>query len=97
MGLMATLGHFFLILAYGRAPAATLTPYMYTQIVWMIAVGYLFFGDVPDRWTVAGAALILAVIGVLFAGVIKTWRYVRRSEREFSSNQSNIKFITMIR
>jgi tetratricopeptide (TPR) repeat protein len=26
---------------------------------------------------------------VLFAGVIKTWRYVRRAEREFTSNRSN--------
>jgi len=30
MGLAATLGHFMLILAYQRAPAATLTPYLYT-------------------------------------------------------------------
>ena len=30
---MGTVGHFLLILAYQRAPAATLTPYLYAQIV----------------------------------------------------------------
>lgn len=32
MGLMGTVGHFLLILSYGRAPAATLTPFLYAQI-----------------------------------------------------------------
>lgn len=46
-------------------------------------------------WGVAGAALIAAVLLLLGHGVIKTWRYVRRSEREFRSNRSN-KFALVI-
>lgn len=39
IGLLGTVGHFFLILAYARTPAATLTPYMYTQIgSWITAI-----------------------------------------------------------
>ena len=40
-------------------------------------------------WGVVGAAIIGTMLVVLFVGVIKTWRHVRRSEREFASNRSN--------
>ena len=53
-------GHFLLILAHRRAPASVLSPFIYTQIVWAIALGYLVFGDVPNRWTIAGAGIVIA-------------------------------------
>ena len=62
MGVMATVGHFLLILAYQRAPAATLTPYLYTQIAFAMLGGWLVFQHVPDRWSTAGMVLI-AVCG----------------------------------
>ncbi len=40
-------------------------------------------------WGVVGAGLIGTMLVVLFAGVVRTWRHVRRSEREFASNRSN--------
>lgn len=46
-------------------------------------------------WGVAGAVLIGGVLGALAFGVVKAWRYVRRSEREFRSNRSN-KFALVI-
>ncbi|GAC1333664.1 MAG: DMT family transporter [Beijerinckiaceae bacterium] len=54
------LGHWFLILAHGRAPAALLAPFAYTQIIWMIAFGYAVFGDLPDVWTLAGGGVVIA-------------------------------------
>ena len=36
-----------------------LAPFIYTQILWMVALGYLVFGDVPDRWTVIGASVVV--------------------------------------
>jgi drug/metabolite transporter (DMT)-like permease len=62
MGVMGSLGHFILILAYQRAPAAVLMPYMYAQIAFAMLGGWLIFAHVPDRWTLAGMALI-AVCG----------------------------------
>ena len=41
------------------APAAVLAPFIYTEIVWMIALGFLVFGDVPNRWTLAGVAVVI--------------------------------------
>ncbi|PZF78736.1 EamA/RhaT family transporter [Aestuariivirga litoralis] len=74
MGLAGTIGHFMLIQAHRLAPASALAPYMYTQIVWMIAVGYLFFGDVPDLWTLVGAAIVVASGLFVFAGEARALR-----------------------
>jgi drug/metabolite transporter (DMT)-like permease len=73
MGLMATVGHFFLILAYQRAPAATLTPYLYMQIAFAMMAGWLVFSHVPDEWSMLGIAMI-AVCGAGGA-----WLTVRES------------------
>ena len=42
-------GHWMLIHAYRLAPAPILAPFTYSQLIWMIGAGYLFFADVPDR------------------------------------------------
>lgn len=60
MGLFSGLGHYFLIRGHRLAPASVLAPFIYTEIVWMIALGYLVFGDVPNRWTVAGVVVVVA-------------------------------------
>jgi len=60
MGLMGTIGHFFLILAYQRAPASTLTPYSYAQIGFAMLAGWVIFDHVPDRMAMTGIALIAA-------------------------------------
>ena len=66
MGITATIGHYFLILAFSRAPAATLTPYLYAQIGFAALGGYLVFSHVPDQWTLVGMGLV-AVCGILGA------------------------------
>lgn len=71
MGLMGTIGHFFLILAYGRAPAATLTPYMYTQIGFGVLGGWLVFSHLPDQWTLMGMGM------VALCGALGAWLTVR--------------------
>ncbi len=59
MGFAGSIGHHLLIRAHTIAPAPTLAPFVYTQIIWMIALGYLVFGDVPDAVTLAGAAIVV--------------------------------------
>jgi drug/metabolite transporter (DMT)-like permease len=59
-GLCGALGHWFFILAFRRAPASILAPFGYVQIVLMIGLGYVIFGDVPDGWTLAGASIVVA-------------------------------------
>jgi len=62
MGFMGTVGHFLLILAYQRAPASTLTPYLYAQIAFAMLGGWLVFSQVPDRFSLIGISMI-AVCG----------------------------------
>jgi drug/metabolite transporter (DMT)-like permease len=59
-GVYGGFGHFLMILAHQRAPAAILSPFIYTQIVWMTALGYGVFSDVPDHYMVAGAMIVIA-------------------------------------
>lgn len=60
MALTAAFGHWLLILAHRRAPAPVLSPFIYTQIVWMTLSGYLIFGDEPDRYTLIGAGAVIS-------------------------------------
>lgn len=59
-GAMGLLGHWFLILAHRRASAQDLAPFTYTQIVWMILIGFLVFGDIPGLFTLIGAGIVVA-------------------------------------
>jgi drug/metabolite transporter (DMT)-like permease len=60
LGVFGAFGHWLLIKAYRMASATSLAPYAYLQMLWMIGLGYLFFDQFPDGWTLGGAAIIVA-------------------------------------
>ena len=60
LGVFGCLGHFTLIKAFQSAPATVVAPFSYASIIWAILYGFLFFGDLPDFWTLAGASIIAA-------------------------------------
>ncbi|HUR89173.1 MAG TPA: DMT family transporter [Ramlibacter sp.] len=64
MGFMATVGHFMLILAYQRAPAATLSPYLYSQIAFAMIGGFVVFSHLPDAQSLLGMLLIAVCGGI---------------------------------
>jgi len=82
MGLMGTIGHLFLIFAYQRAPASTLTPYLYAQIAFAMLGGWLVFAHVPDETSLVGMALI-AVCGAAGA-----WLTVRERHEAIEPPES---------
>ncbi|MBL0946138.1 MAG: DMT family transporter [Hydrogenophaga sp.] len=59
VGLMGTVGHFLLILAFQRAPASTLSPFLYTQIGFAMLCGWVVYHHVPGALELAGIALIV--------------------------------------
>jgi drug/metabolite transporter (DMT)-like permease len=59
-GLTGAIGHWFLIAANRRSPATLLAPFSYTQLLSMIAAGYLVFGDLPGASTLVGALVVIA-------------------------------------
>ena len=67
LGFWGGLGHWLLILGHRIAPASVLAPYIYLGLIWMSAIGFLVFGDVPTLWTLSGAALVILSGLYLFA------------------------------
>ena len=60
LGAFGGLGHYLLILAYRLAPASSVSPFLYFQLLSMVGLGYAVFGDVPDQWTLIGSAVVIA-------------------------------------
>jgi len=60
MGTLGSVSHYLLIAAHRRAPASVLSPFIYSQIVWAVLLGYLVFANVPTRWTLIGSAIVVA-------------------------------------
>jgi len=58
-GIWGGIGHYLFILAYRSAPASVLAPFIYFQLVSMVALGWIVFGDLPDGWTIAGATVVI--------------------------------------
>lgn len=60
LGLIGGAGHYLLICAFQRGPAAVLAPLGYVELIGTSILGYLIFGNFPDALTWAGAAIIIA-------------------------------------
>jgi drug/metabolite transporter (DMT)-like permease len=69
-GLLGGLGHYCVTLAHRRASAAVLGPFLYQQIIYMSALGWLVFGNVPDSAVVLGACVVVG------SGLYLLWREV---------------------
>ena len=60
IGVTSTAGQWIVVLALRYAGASVLAPFSYLQLLWVTLLGFLIFAEVPDAWTVAGAAVIVA-------------------------------------
>ncbi|HJS38001.1 MAG TPA: DMT family transporter [Burkholderiales bacterium] len=67
MGVFGGTGHYLLAVAHRYAPASTLAPFLYQQILYMALFGYLVFGSVPDKAVWIGAVIVIASGLYLFA------------------------------
>jgi len=59
MGALGLLGHLALIRALDHAPATLLAPFSYSQLLWVMLLGFAVFGDFPDGWSLIGMAIIV--------------------------------------
>ena len=65
---------------YRRAPPAVLAPFEYTALIAGAAAGYLIWDEVPDRWVIAGAVVIISsglYIVYREIGTATSMRYLR--------------------
>ena len=58
-GFLIGAAHYLLIEAFRYAEAGLIAPFKYLSIVWAVIFGYLAWGDIPDRWIVIGAGLVI--------------------------------------
>ncbi len=78
IGGIAAVADIAILAALRRAPASTLAPFQYSQILWAMVAGALVFGETPDAFAVAGAAIIVA-------GGLVLWREGTRARRGSAS------------
>lgn len=49
-----------MIRAFSFAPASTLAPFSYSQMIWSTILGWLVFSHIPDLWTYVGGGIVVA-------------------------------------
>ncbi|MBM3627619.1 MAG: DMT family transporter [Alphaproteobacteria bacterium] len=67
-GCLNLVGQWMVVRALQLAPVSAVAPLTYTVIVWATLLGWSMFGTLPDRWTLAGAAIII------LSGLYVWWR-----------------------
>lgn len=71
MGVCSGVGHLILLQAYTHATPSVISPFLYSQIGFAMAVGWLLFDQVPDGLSLLGMA------GVVLCGVGSMWLSMR--------------------
>jgi drug/metabolite transporter (DMT)-like permease len=56
--LLAT-GNFLVVIAFRGPEISVVAPFRYSILLWAGIAGFIVFGEVPDRWSLTGAALIV--------------------------------------
>jgi S-adenosylmethionine uptake transporter len=74
LGLVGSVGQYFLFEGLRRAPASALAPFEYSSLAWAIFWGWAIFGDFPTRHVLIGATIILC--SGLFMLLIESRRHI---------------------
>ena len=59
VGLAATLGQYLLIVAFSKAPASVVSPFLYTGVGFSTLLGWWLFNHMPDALALTGMALVV--------------------------------------
>ena len=59
MGTLGAMAHNCFIRAYAQGEASVIAPVDYTRLIMAAIAGYLLFSNVPDAYTIVGAAIII--------------------------------------
>ncbi|MBB5575398.1 MULTISPECIES: DMT family transporter [Rhizobium] len=59
LGAIAGGAHLLITRSLKLAPASLLAPLQYSLLIWAIALGFLFFGDIPDAQIIVGSIIIV--------------------------------------
>ena len=68
IGILGGIGQILLTQSYRYADASLVAPFDYTTMLWALPIGWLLFGQLPDRYVLIGGAIVAA------AGIFVIWR-----------------------
>lgn len=72
IGVLGTIGHLLLVMAFSHAGTSSLMPFTYAQIGFAALMSWLFFSHAPDFWAWTGMAMIAA------SGGATAWLNIRQ-------------------
>lgn len=79
LGIFGWIGHEMLTRAHRYAPSSTLSPFGYTFILYMTIWSFIVFDQMPDKWTILGAAIIIV------AGLVIWFREAHIAKRRLAA------------
>lgn len=59
-GAFLIVGYICAVTAMRWGDIGTVAPFRYTSLLWAIVLGFAAFGELPDGWTLVGAAIVVA-------------------------------------
>lgn len=65
-GFAAAGGQFSITAAYCHAPAKEISIYDYSQIIFSAILGFIFFGQIPDKYSLLGYVIIISMAIYMF-------------------------------
>ena len=80
-GLAASGGQFSITAAYCRSPAREISVYDYSQIIFATSLGFIFFGELPDIYSVIGYLVIILAAVAMFLYHNQLWIFKKKSEK----------------
>ena len=89
IGGLGMIGQVLIITAYRSASAAVIAPFQYSQMLWAVFYGFIWFKESPDRYILLGTGIII------LAGLLIVWRETTRtsSHRPFLKTR-NIRVVS---
>lgn len=89
IGLLGGIAQILLTQSYRHAEASLVAPFDYLALLWAIALGWLFFSDLP-RWEILAGAGV-----VILAGIVVIWRehyhmLVKRQDEQIAELEAKI-------
>jgi drug/metabolite transporter (DMT)-like permease len=60
IGFFGPIGQYVAIRAFQLGEASAVAPVDYARLLFAVGAGFLVFGELHDRWTIVGAAIIVS-------------------------------------
>lgn len=88
IGVLALLGQLLLLNGYRNAPAALAAPMQYSQLIWAVFYGTLFFHETLDRYIIIGSCI------TVLSGVLMVWRETQVSKQQPILRTRNVRMVS---